>query len=220
MAITTYAELQASVANWLNRSDLTSQIPDFIALAEAEMRRVLKTRFVQTETVSLVADDGDYTISAAANLIGDYEFYITSSAEYAGRLHPVTPGQLYDNRRLNYNATARPVLFAIQDDEILVSPVPDTSYTAVLSYEGLAALSDSNTTNYVLTNAPDLYLFGALSMAELYVHNDERMPLWKAQFNEGIEQLKIAKERAEFPNTPVMGKPVNLAPSKEQIYGR
>jgi hypothetical protein len=44
MALSTYAELKSSVADWLNRSDLTTAIPDFISLAEAQMERKLRTR--------------------------------------------------------------------------------------------------------------------------------------------------------------------------------
>jgi len=44
MALTTYTELKASIADWLNRSDLTAAIPDFISLAEAQMERTLRTR--------------------------------------------------------------------------------------------------------------------------------------------------------------------------------
>ena len=42
MAITTYAELKSSIANWLNRDDLTAVIPDFIALAEAQIARDIR----------------------------------------------------------------------------------------------------------------------------------------------------------------------------------
>ncbi len=44
MALTTYTELKASVADWLNRTDLTNVIPDFISLAEAQIERTLRTR--------------------------------------------------------------------------------------------------------------------------------------------------------------------------------
>ena len=53
MAINTYATLQSSIANWLDRSDLTDRIPDFIALAEARINRVLRVR--QMETVKLIS---------------------------------------------------------------------------------------------------------------------------------------------------------------------
>ena len=44
MALTTYTELKASLADWLNRTDLTAAIPDFITLAESQMERQLRLR--------------------------------------------------------------------------------------------------------------------------------------------------------------------------------
>ena len=46
MALTTYAELKASIADWLNRDDLTAAIPDFISLAEAEFQRDIRHRYM------------------------------------------------------------------------------------------------------------------------------------------------------------------------------
>lgn len=217
MPFTTYAELQTEIANWLNRGDLTSQIPEFISLAEAEIKRVLESQFVTAETISIVADDGDYTMPS--NLIGDYEMYIVTPEDYAGRLNPVSVGQLYDNRRENYNVTGRPQYFAIQNGTLFVSPVPDQSYSARLVHEGLAVLSDSNTSNYVLTNAPDLYLYGALSHASPYLKDDERVSLWQFRFDKAIKQLQIAKDRAEWPSTPVQ-RVKSLAPVSQEIIGR
>lgn len=45
--ITNYADLQAAIANWLARADLTDQIPTFIALAEARLNRDLRLASMQ-----------------------------------------------------------------------------------------------------------------------------------------------------------------------------
>src|SRR5436190_24024474 len=65
MAITTYAELQAAAANWLVRADLTARIPEFIALAEARLNRVLRARLAETE-VALTATPGVRTLPLPA----------------------------------------------------------------------------------------------------------------------------------------------------------
>jgi len=69
MAINTYATLQTAVANWLDRSDLTDRIPEFIALAEARMNRVLRLAIMLNvdETTlggatALVAGTRDYAL--------------------------------------------------------------------------------------------------------------------------------------------------------------
>jgi len=42
MAITTYAELQTAISNWLNRDDLSSYTGDFIALGERKLEREVR----------------------------------------------------------------------------------------------------------------------------------------------------------------------------------
>ena len=42
MAITTYTELKSTIADFLNRDDLTAVIPTFISLAEAQMEREVR----------------------------------------------------------------------------------------------------------------------------------------------------------------------------------
>src|SRR5262245_10780943 len=55
MAISTYSELQTAVANWLNRTDLTERIPEFVALAEAQMNRRLRVRQMVTRAEATLA---------------------------------------------------------------------------------------------------------------------------------------------------------------------
>ena len=42
MALSNYTELKASIADFLNRDDLTSVIPDFITLAESQINRDIR----------------------------------------------------------------------------------------------------------------------------------------------------------------------------------
>ena len=51
MALATYANLKTSIANWLNRSDLTTEIADdFIKLAEADFNSKLRVRKMITQS--------------------------------------------------------------------------------------------------------------------------------------------------------------------------
>ena len=64
MAIGTYSELQTAVANWLDRDDLTDRIPEFIALAEAKMNRVLRISLMENVSTALTMVSGtrDYSL--------------------------------------------------------------------------------------------------------------------------------------------------------------
>lgn len=216
--ITSYATLQTEVLNWLNRSDLTAEVKTFISLAEASMKRRLKTRHKTRYSLSFAADDGD--IDLPTDNAGAYSLYITSPVAYAGQVDTCPPDKLFDNRRVNNGITGRPILGAVVGDELLISPIPDQTYSAELVYEGFSALSDSTTTNYVLTNYPDVYLYGALVHSAPFLVDDERIQVWERQFEKAMRELELAQERAEYPATPIAKAAVNLGPVSNELYGR
>ena len=61
MSFATYSDLQTSIGNYLARSDLTSQIPDFITFAENRLRRELRIRQM-LKSVTTATVSGDNTI--------------------------------------------------------------------------------------------------------------------------------------------------------------
>ena len=71
MAIGTYAELQTAVANWLDRDDLTDRIPEFIALAEAKMNRVLRISLMENVSTALLMSGGVRDYSPCHGVYGD-----------------------------------------------------------------------------------------------------------------------------------------------------
>ena len=77
MAISTYTELKASIANWLNRSDLSSEISDdFIKLVEADVNAKLRIRQMeQIDTVTINAE----TVTVPTGFISVRSFYILSN---------------------------------------------------------------------------------------------------------------------------------------------
>ncbi len=104
------------------------------------------------------------------------------------RLRYRTPEQMdYD-----YSSTTQgePQVFTIIGTELQLRPIPQSAETIEIAYFGkLAALSDSNTTNWLTTNAPDLLLYGSLVEAEAYLVDDPRIPLWKRLFEDAMAVL-------------------------------
>jgi hypothetical protein len=193
MAITTYAELKTAIANWLNRDDLTAVIPDFIALAEADMDR--KVRHWRMEKRATATIDSRYS-----SLVGDYLEAIRFHLDTDER--PLDLINSYDmqKRRMNGNdVTGRPQVFAITGGQIEVFPTPDTGYTGELYYiarnEGL---SDSNTSNWILQYYPDAYLYGALVQAAPYLADDERTTTWASLYQNAIGGINAESEKAKF----------------------
>ena len=60
----------------------------------------------------------------------------------------------------------------------------------MLYYKTFTALSDSATTNDMLTNNPDVYLYGTLLEAEPFLGNDQRVPLWLAAFQKAVDDIQ------------------------------
>ena len=192
MALTSYNELKSSVADWLNRDDLTSVIPDFISLTEAQLERRLPTeRMVKRATATI-----DTPFSAVpSDFVSAKSLVLTSTA-------PVQPlvflsEDELDAKKYTYRTTGKPLYFTVVGTQFEVLPAPDTGYTAELTYIGtLPKLSNSNTSNWILARHPDVYLYGALMQAAPYLRDDERVGLWSSMYTQAIEDMLVQDSRA------------------------
>lgn len=200
MALSTYTELKASVADWLNRTDLTSVIPDFIALAEAQIERTLRTRQMIVRATASI--DTEYSAVPA-------DFLETKSIKL--NTNPVTSltfesvDALDSLKSTTYISAGKPQYFGIVGGQIRVLPVPDNTYTAELIYYAkLSKLSGSVATNWLLTQAPDVYLYGSLMQAAPYLKDDARIPVWAAIYTRGLEELQIADDRGATSGGSIM----------------
>ena len=194
MAITTYAELQTATANWLDRTDLTSRIPEFIELAEANFNRVIRQP-------DMVAKDDSFSIA------GRYTTLPTDTLEIIRIVVDLTPVIVLEyltpeeisQRRIVMSSTGKPYYFTMiggSSNQLEVLPSPDSTYTSsIVYYTRIAALSDSATSNWLLAAHPDIYLFGTLVEAEPYLKNDERMPMWTARLDKALNDLKLQGQR-------------------------
>jgi hypothetical protein len=193
MAISTYAELQTAVSNWLDRSDLTSRIPEFITLAEGRIARKLRIREMETESdVTLVA--GTRTAAVPTGFREVRRVYINSTP--VRELEYISP-QDYWSRYMSTN-TGKPVVFTVEGTNFLFGPIPDSGYTAkVLHYKAFDALSTG--TNAVFLANPDLYLYGSLLAAEPFLKNDKRVGMWKGMFDEAMMELEMQNSRHPGP---------------------
>jgi hypothetical protein len=186
MAISTYAELQTAVANWLDRDDLTDRIPEFIALAEARMNRVLRLRMMESKyTASTVASQRNYALPTGYLQMRNFQLNTSPITP----LQYVTP-EIYD-RLWGGSGGGTPSFYTILAGEIQLGPIPGSVLTMeMLFYKKITALSGTNTTEQMLTDNPDIYLYGALLEAEPFVMNDERVPLWAQGFSQAVADLQ------------------------------
>jgi len=186
MAISTYAELQTAVANWLDRDDLTDRIPEFIALAEARMNRVLRIRLMEGKyTASTVAAQRNYALPASYIQMRNFQLNTSPITP----LQYVTP-EIYD-RLWGGSTGGTPQFYTIVAGEVQLGPLPASVLTMeMLFYKKISALSVTNTTEAMLTDNPDIYLYGALLEAEPFIMNDERVGLWAQGFQQSVANLQ------------------------------
>lgn len=193
MAITNYTELKSSIANWLNRDDLTTVIPDFISLAEADMERKIRHwRMEQRSTASL---DARYT-QVPQGFLEAVRFHLDVDERPIELLTPLT---LQQRRQSNADTKGKPQFYAIIAGQIEIWPTPDATYTGELYYyTRIAPLTDSAPTNWVLQFFPDAYLYGALVHSAPYLVDDQRTGTWAALYQSAIDGINGNNDKAKF----------------------
>lgn len=185
MSITSYSELQASVASWLNRGDLSANIPDFITLAEAQLSTDLKTRSMENKvTLSTVA--GTKTVALPTDMLEMRRLQVVGT--YNQPLSYRSPDEL----SIDYaaNGSGQPVVFTVVGGNLELAPIPDSVYSLELTYQQrIPALSGSNTTNWLLTNWPNAYLYASLMASAPFIMNDARLATWAQLYQQAVDGI-------------------------------
>lgn len=192
MAIGTYSELQSAVADFLNRDDLTLIIPTFISLAEAQMDRDI--RHWRMESRSSITLDSEYV-----DLPADWIETISLNAGNTNPIKLASRESIADKRIDSQDTAGTPRFYAHIAGKLELYPTPDDSYTGeILYYAKIEALSDSNTTNWLLTYYPDAYLYGALIHSAPYLQEDERSVLWAQMYGATVQKINQSSDLAKM----------------------
>jgi hypothetical protein len=201
MALSTFSELKTSIANWLHRSDLTAVIPDLIDLCETKFNRVLRLSTMEVRSTATL--DQQYE-TVPSDFLEMRSIQITGGS--GGLLTYINPQQASAWYRTTDTGT--PKFYTFVDSTIAFFPPPSGSFDMeMLYYKAIPALSDSQTTNWMLTNHPDVYLYGSLKEAEAYIKNDPRIMTWKQQYEEAMSQVMAADQRSRW-SGPMQIRPV------------
>jgi hypothetical protein len=202
LALSTFSELKASIADWLNRDDLTDQIPDFITLCEASMQRLLTTRDMEaTTTLATVANTA--TVAVPTGFLGVRRLRIYYDATWHDVQDVSLSPSLWDGV-----TDTRPTVYSIVGNTFSFRPIPNGVYSLSLDYWAkFTPLSDSNTSNWILTSNPDAYLFGSLLAAAPFLGGDSRTGMWKDGFMEAINQVNEENVTIQFGKTKLRPDP-------------
>ena len=201
MALSTYTELQAAVADFLNREDLTAAIPTFIALAEARIARDLD-HWKQEKRVETTFDE---RYEAVPN---DMLEVLSLHHEDGGRIVVMATAEMQERRGKISDQAGKPCYVRLTAAQFELFPTPDTAYSVSMLYRGrIPALSDTNPTTWVITDAPDIMLYGALAQAAPYLMDDARLQTWAALYQSAVDALNAESKEAKAVGTMRLGVP-------------
>jgi len=201
MALSNYTNLKTSIANWLNRSDLTTEISDdFIKLVEADMNSKLRIRKMITQS-SFTIDSETEALPTGFLQVRDI-YILSGSTKYPLRYMP--PAQM--DQVKGTSQTGLPLAYTILGDNLRFMPRPDNDYTAIINYyKSFDALSSTNTTNYILTSHPAIYLYGSLFHAANFLGgiNPQQAQNWQQMYATSLERLEQNDREDQFSGSPL-----------------
>jgi hypothetical protein len=188
--ITSYATLQASIASFLHRTDMTDIIKELIADAEIRIANDLRIKAME-EAYSEAIASGSVALPS-----GFLEWkFLYVDGDSSQKLERRDEEWIYTNYP-SRSSGGKPVFFAREGETLIFGPYPDSAYTVKgRYYKKLDALSDSNTTNWFITNAPDLLRYAALCEAAIYINNDARMAALESKYTMAKERIKNTERR-------------------------
>jgi hypothetical protein len=190
MALSTYSELKASLADWLHRGGLTTVIPDFITICEADFNRRIRIATME-ERSSATFNEGYEDVPT--DFLEMREIKVNTSPVVS--LKYMTPQQMTEFYPTTESGT--PEFYTLVDHTIRVNRIPSAE-VEISYYVRIPALSTDEPTNWMLTNHPDVYLYGSLINAEPYLKNDKRILTWKTMYEMALKQVEDADKKARW----------------------
>jgi len=189
MALSNYDEMKTAIANWADRADLAAFIPDFIALCEARYNRELRLRSMeQKQHATTVGGQSNYALPQ--NYLQMREFRLNNNPTVS--LTYISP-EIFEAWNLGQGV---PKYYTIIANEIRIGPTPAGAYDMeMLFWRRFPSLSSTNPVNWMITNSPDIYLYGSLMEMEPFIQNDVRTQLWASGYFKAVETLQLQDDK-------------------------
>lgn len=199
MTITSYATLQSEIASWLNRDDLSSIIPTFIQFVEADVNSRLRH---QKMVIRAQATSNQEYVQLPSDWLEAINIHIIDGAQ------PLSYVTLDQADRINkQQIITKPSFFSIMDNALEIVPAPGSNIDIEMIYYGkIPALSNTNTSNWLLVKAPDLYLYGSLVHAAPYLLDDQRVGMFANMYNSRLESLALESDKAVHSGSPLVAR--------------
>lgn len=190
--LATRDELVAYVTDLLDRDDITDdRASTAIRMTEARLNRLLEDPEMEVTSNTVAA--GDATVLPA-----DFGEMVSISTG-DGRLSPVGPVEFASFNEIS----GTPRYYVIRDGAISFAPGNSTANIEMIYRRRIPALTDSNTSNWLLALAPDVYVYGLLVQLGILLGEDDRLGAWKGAFDEAIAELKTDGDRRKWGAGPI-----------------
>lgn len=186
--LTSYDDLIEAVTSWLHRKDLRPNVPTFIALAEARINRIAQIRAMEIE-VDLFIEAG--TRSAALPVGYSSPLGVWSKEDQRRQLMARTPEALPVCTQ-----AGQPTYWCIDGATLAVDCPAEVDREVTLRYRGIFRLGVDAPSNVILIKYPDLYLYGALMEAAMFIRDMEGLSAWKPMFAEAVAHVNRNESRA------------------------
>ena len=197
--ITNYTTLQSTIADYLNRADLTAQIPTFIQLAEADFNTRLRTREM---IVRAEAQSSNEFVQLPADWLEAINLHIVDG-EQPLRFVTLDEADYINKQQIFTNVAA----YSLMNGAIELIPAPGADIDIEMIYYGkITPLSAEVATNWLLTKAPDVYLYGSLMHAQPFLMDDQRMPIFASLYNSRIEALNEESMKSTHSGSPLVAR--------------
>lgn len=199
MAFTNYTSFVTVVENYLARTDLSAQIPDFINLAQQRMTRDLRTR-PMLKVATTTANNQDGTVELPTDFLEMRELHFQGNPEIV--LEYQSPDLFFRNLLTDTGGTPR--FYTLISNELQFAPMPDGDLTLqMLYYAQPTFISSTTASNLYLANYPDALLYATLAEAEPYLMNDSRIQTWATMYDRAITNIMRNDDGSKYPNVPL-----------------
>lgn len=201
--IVTYSDLKTEMADWLAKSNLTSAIPGLIQNWEEKFYRQPKNfgRWMEISLSEIVASS---VIAVPDDYLGLKVAYV--EGQRRPPLDRVSLQNLYGRFPRGVD-TGVPMFISRDATSFVFGPQPDSDYTIKGVYWGkptlLRSAASDATAHWLIVNAPDLVLYGALLEAQPYLRNDARIATWQGMYGQSLQDYRDLFRAEDVSGSPI-----------------
>ena len=187
-----YTTLKSGIADYLHRDNLTAQIPGFIELAESYLFRELNVKELQTSVAGTTIAGGYGTLPTD---FGSVARITVTHSSWTTNLDYMAVADVADT------VLTHPQFYSLENNQIrIIGAGVGQAYTLFYTPD-ISPLSASVSTNWILTNASELYLYASCLEAARYVRDAGEIATLSQSVALALESARRFSERRGLPSS-------------------